>query len=54
MHIAQGAITVGKGLRDFKKRGIHNIAKKTDIYLLGTADKALSIANPLESIICRK
>ncbi|SSZ38954.1 Uncharacterised protein [Bartonella grahamii] len=47
VHIAPGAITVGKGLRDFKKRGIHNIAKKTDIYLFGTADKALSIANPL-------
>ncbi len=46
-HSPKGAITVGKGLRDFKKRGIHNIAKKTDIYLLGTADKALSIANPL-------
>nr|WP_273724571.1 hemagglutinin repeat-containing protein [Bartonella sp. AU18XJBT] len=44
---SRGSLTVGNGLRDFEKRGIHGIAEKTDIYLYGPADHAQSIANAL-------
>ncbi|WP_049757440.1 hypothetical protein [Bartonella grahamii] len=44
---SRGSLTVGNGLRDFEKRGIHGIAEKTDIYLFGPADHARSIANAL-------
>ncbi|UTO28647.1 hypothetical protein [Bartonella harrusi] len=42
---SRGALTVGNGLRDFERRGIHGIAQETDIYLYGPADNSLSIAN---------
>ncbi len=42
---SRGSLTVGNGLRDFEKRGIHGLSKKTDIYLYGPADNSLSIAN---------
>ncbi|WP_273760767.1 hypothetical protein [Bartonella sp. ML70XJBT.G] len=44
---SRGSLTVGNGLRDFEKHGIHGIAEKTDIYLYGPADHAQSIANAL-------
>ncbi|WP_375668514.1 MULTISPECIES: hypothetical protein [unclassified Bartonella] len=34
-------------MRDFEQHGIHGIAEKTDIYLLGPANNSLSIANAL-------
>ncbi|EJF96781.1 filamentous hemagglutinin family domain-containing protein [Bartonella vinsonii subsp. arupensis Pm136co] len=37
--------TVGNGLHDFEKRGIHGIGQKTDIYLFGPAYNSLSMAN---------
>ncbi|WP_330167811.1 hypothetical protein [Bartonella grahamii] len=42
---SRGSLTVGNGMRDFEKHGIHGIAEKTDIYLFGPADNSLSIAN---------
>ncbi|WP_273722112.1 MULTISPECIES: hypothetical protein [unclassified Bartonella] len=44
---SRGSMTVGNGMRDFEKHGIHGIAEKTDIYLYGPADHAQSIANAL-------
>ncbi|WP_273719307.1 MULTISPECIES: hypothetical protein [Bartonella] len=42
---SRGSLTGSNGLRDLKNRGIHSIGEKTDIYLFGPADYALSIAN---------
>ncbi|WP_375657267.1 hemagglutinin repeat-containing protein [Bartonella sp. CM120XJJH] len=44
---SRGSLTVGNGMRDFEKHGIHGIAEKTDIYLFGPADNSQSIANAL-------
>ncbi len=44
---SRGSLTVGNGMRDFEKHGIHGVAKKTDFYLVGAADNSLSIANAL-------
>ncbi|MCZ2159237.1 hypothetical protein NPX99_08305 [Bartonella sp. 220] len=44
---SRGSSTVGNGLHDFEKRGIHGIGQKTDIYLFGPAYNSLSMANTL-------
>ncbi|EJF94360.1 hypothetical protein ME9_01281, partial [Bartonella taylorii 8TBB] len=42
-----GSLTVGNGMRDFAKHGIHGIGYKTDIYFFGPADNAVSVANAI-------
>ncbi|MCZ2159304.1 filamentous hemagglutinin, partial [Bartonella sp. 220] len=44
---SRGSMTVGNGLRDFKRRGIHGIAEETDIYLYGPAYNAQKMANTI-------
>ncbi|WP_273760872.1 hemagglutinin repeat-containing protein, partial [Bartonella sp. ML70XJBT.G] len=44
---SRGAITAGNGLRDFEKRGIHSLAQKTDIYLVGPAYNAQDMAGTI-------
>ncbi|WP_246790025.1 hypothetical protein [Bartonella taylorii] len=42
---SRGSLTVGNGMRDFEKHGIHGIGYKTDIRFFGPADNAASMAN---------
>ncbi|WP_246789957.1 hypothetical protein [Bartonella taylorii] len=44
---SRGSLTVGNGMRDFAKHGIHGIGYKTDIYFFGPADNAISVANAI-------
>ncbi|USP03699.1 hypothetical protein [Bartonella taylorii] len=44
---SRGSLTVGNGMRDFAKHGIHGIGYKTDIYFFGPADNAVSVANAI-------
>ncbi|WP_273760769.1 hypothetical protein [Bartonella sp. ML70XJBT.G] len=45
---SRGSLTVGNGMYDFEKRGIHNIAGNTSINLFGPAYNAQSMANTLD------
>ncbi|EJF74419.1 filamentous hemagglutinin family domain-containing protein [Bartonella birtlesii LL-WM9] len=47
---SRGSMTVGNGMRDFEKQGIHGIGYKTDIYLFGPAYHAKSMANTLNYV----
>ncbi|WP_273760809.1 hypothetical protein [Bartonella sp. ML70XJBT.G] len=45
---SRGSLTVGNGMDDFEKRGIHSIAGNTSINLFGPAYNAQSMANTLD------
>ncbi|QEE08870.1 filamentous hemagglutinin N-terminal domain-containing protein [Bartonella kosoyi] len=45
---SRGSMTVGNGMHDFEKRGIHGIAGNTSINLFGPAYNAQSMANTLD------
>lgn len=45
---SRGSMTVGNGVHDFEKPGIHGIASNTSINLLGPAYNAQSMANMLD------
>ncbi|WP_273721988.1 MULTISPECIES: hypothetical protein [unclassified Bartonella] len=45
---SRGSMTVGNGMDDFEKRGIHSIAGNTSINLFGPAYNAQSMANTLD------
>ncbi|WP_244426902.1 hemagglutinin repeat-containing protein [Bartonella senegalensis] len=47
---SRGSMTVGNGMHDFEKRGIHSIAGNTSINLFGPAYNAQDMANTLDKL----
>ncbi|UTO28998.1 hemagglutinin repeat-containing protein [Bartonella harrusi] len=47
---SRGTLTVSNRVNNFKKHGVHGVAKKTDFYLFGAAAHNQSIANTVDEI----